>query len=262
MKDSLSVSAFFPAYNDSATIASLVITAHLTLASFCRDYEIIVINDGSRDHTLEVLRELERKYAFLKVVDHGVNRGYGAALRTGFATASKDWIFYTDGDAQYDVREMVKLAGQAVNGVDVVNGYKIERNDPYYRTLIGGLYNFLVKRLFGLKIRDTDCDFRLIRRSVFDRVQLEASSGVICVEMVRRFQDAGCVFREVPVHHFFRAFGRSQFFNFRRLWRTLIELLLFRMKLWRENRDVPAGAKPLPSGNLARPLSSGGTLRK
>ena len=241
MNEPLSISAFFPAYNDSATIASLVITTHLSLSRICRDYEVIVINDGSRDHTLEVLRELERHYPWLRIVDHGTNRGYGAALRTGFSSARKEWIFYTDGDAQYDVRELVKLTQQVGPGVDIINGYKIERHDPYYRTLIGRLYNYLVKLLFGLKIRDTDCDFRLIRRSVFDRVRLEASSGVICVEMIRRFQDAGCTFREVPVHHFFRAFGKSQFFNFRRLWRTLIELLRLRWKLWSEKTTTHIG---------------------
>jgi glycosyltransferase involved in cell wall biosynthesis len=166
------------------------------------------------------------------VVDHGVNRGYGAALRTGFASCTKDWIFYTDGDAQYDVRELARLIEGWEPGIDIINGYKIARSDPFYRVLIGAIYNQMVKWVFGLKLRDIDCDFRLIRRSVFDRVRLHSSSGVICVELIRRFQDSGCIFKEVPVHHFFRAFGRSQFFNFRRLWRTFIELT----HLWWEFR--------------------------
>lgn len=236
MSEIQSITAFFPAYNDSATIASLVITTDLTLAGIGNDYEIIVINDGSRDHTLEILTELARHNPRLKIVDHGRNRGYGAALRSGFAAATKEWIFYTDGDAQYDVRELGKLIGQASPAVDVINGYKLERNDPLHRTIIGWIYNRTVKIVFGLRLRDIDCDFRLIRRSVFDRVRLQASSGVICVEMIRRFQDAGCRFREVPVHHFFRAFGKSQFFNFPRLWHTLLELLRLRLRLWQEGR--------------------------
>jgi glycosyltransferase involved in cell wall biosynthesis len=223
-----SISAFFPAYNDSGTIASLVITTHCTLEAVCDDFEIVVVNDGSRDHTGEILKQMQLFYPRLKVVDHGTNRGYGAALRTGFSSCSKEWIFYTDGDAQYDVRELARLLEQWEPGIDIVNGYKISRSDPYYRFVIGALYNFGVKILFGLKLRDIDCDFRLIRRSVFERVQLDSSSGVICVEMIRRFQDAGCKFKEVPVHHFFRAFGKSQFFNFKRLWRTFVELV----RLW------------------------------
>jgi glycosyltransferase involved in cell wall biosynthesis len=227
-----SIAAFFPAFNDSATIASLVITTHCTLQCFCEDFEIVVVNDGSADHTGELLSHLQSFYPRLRVVDHGVNRGYGAALRTGFASCTKDWIFYTDGDAQYDVRELARLIESWEPGVDIINGYKIARSDPFYRVLIGAIYNQTVKWAFGLKLRDIDCDFRLIRRSVFDRVRLHSSSGVICVEMIRRFQDSGCMFKEVPVHHFFRAFGRSQFFNFRRLWRTFIELT----HLWGEFR--------------------------
>jgi glycosyltransferase involved in cell wall biosynthesis len=220
-----SISAFFPAFNDSATIASLVISTHLTLQKLCDDFEILVVNDGSRDHTLQLLHQLQQFYPHLRIVDHGVNRGYGAALRTGFASCTKEWIFYTDGDAQYDVRELARLVESWDTNVDILNGYKTSRSDPYYRVVIGAVYNAMVKRLFQLRLRDIDCDFRLIRRSVFDRVRLESSSGVICVEMIRKFQDAGCRFKEVPVSHFFRAFGKSQFFNFSRLWRTFIELI-------------------------------------
>jgi glycosyltransferase involved in cell wall biosynthesis len=99
-----SISVFFPAYNDAGTIASMVVLADYTLRKLTNDYEVIVVNDGSRDHTAQVLSELETLYPRLRVVHHPVNRGYGSALRTGFANASKELIFYTDGDAQYDVR--------------------------------------------------------------------------------------------------------------------------------------------------------------
>jgi glycosyltransferase involved in cell wall biosynthesis len=112
--------------------------------------------------------------------------------------------------------------------VDWVNGYKIHRSDPLHRILIGRLYHHMVKLLFGLTVRDVDCDFRLMRRSIFDVVRLEKSSGVICLEMMKKFQDAGFRVAEVPVHHFHRAYGKSQFFNFRRLYRTAIDVF----KLW------------------------------
>jgi hypothetical protein len=112
--------------------------------------------------------------------------------------------------------------------VDLVNGYKISRSDPLHRVIIGRVYHYTVKCLFGLKVRDVDCDFRLMRRSIFDRVALEKNSGVICLEMMKKIQDAGFRIAEVPVHHYHRAYGRSQFFNFRRLARTAMDVA----KLW------------------------------
>jgi glycosyltransferase involved in cell wall biosynthesis len=219
-----SITAFFPAYNDGGTIASMVIMALRTLAQVTDDYEVVVVNDGSSDSTAEVLDELARAYPQVRLVNHARNRGYGGALRSGFANARKEWIFYTDGDAQYDPRELKHLIAALQDGVDIVNGYKIARNDPLHRILIGRIYHHVVKLAFGFRLRDVDCDFRLIRRSVFDSVSLESDSGTICLEMVKKLQDAGFRFAEVPVHHFHRAYGKSQFFNFRRLYRTGTQL--------------------------------------
>ena len=223
-----SLSVFFPAYNDSGTIASLVITALKTAAKLTPNYEVIVVNDGSTDSTAQILDELARVYPQLRIVTHTVNRGYGGALRSGFASASKDVIFYTDGDAQYDPAEMELLWPNIAPGVDLVNGFKISRSDPWHRIVIGRIYHHTVKILFGLRVRDVDCDFRMMRRSIFDRVRLEKNSGVICLEMMKKIQDAGFTIVEVPVHHYHRAHGQSQFFNFRRVVRTGIDV----MKLW------------------------------
>ena len=149
----------------------------------------------------------------LHVVVHPANRGYGGALQTGFATATREWVFYTDGDAQYDASEIVRCIDAAGPDVDIVQGYKIGRGDTWYRKVIGRGYHHTVRLLFRLRVHDTDCDFRLIRRSLLDRVELRSTSGVICVEMMRRFQDAGARFAEVPVSHYFRPHGRSQFFR-------------------------------------------------
>jgi len=224
-----SISAFFPAYNDGGTIASMVIGVLPVLRKLTDDYEVIVVNDGSGDYTADILNELSKVYGSrVRVVHHEINRGYGGALKTGFSSATKEWVFYTDGDAQYDPRELVNLVEGLHPGVDVVNGYKIARNDPWYRIVIGRLYHHIVRVLFGFKLKDVDCDFRLIRRSVLEQVQLESTSGTICLEMVKKFQDLGVVFAEVPVHHFHRAYGHSQFFNFSRLVQTAIQLA----RLW------------------------------
>jgi glycosyltransferase involved in cell wall biosynthesis len=223
-----SLSVFFPAYNDSGTIASLVIRALQTAAQLTPNNEVIVVNDGSTDSTGQILHALTLVYPSLRVITHSVNRGYGGALRSGFAAASKDIIFYTDGDAQYDPGEMELLWQQMQPEVDLVNGYKISRSDPWHRIMIGRLYHHIVKTLFGLTVRDVDCDFRMMRRTIFDRVHLEKNSGVICLEMMKKIQDAGFHIVEVPVHHYHRAYGRSQFFNFPRIYRTGLDV----MKLW------------------------------
>jgi glycosyltransferase involved in cell wall biosynthesis len=225
------ISVFFPAYNDAATISSMVIGAVRTIEAITSNYEVIVVDDGSHDATGDLLGELKRLYpGRLRVERHVRNRGYGAALRTGIASATKEWIFYTDGDAQYDVRELALLVARAGDDVDVVNGYKIARADPFYRKLIGSLYNAFVHVAFRLHIRDVDCDFRLMRRSLFEKLALKSDSGTICVEMIKKLQDAGCRFAEVPVHHFHRSVGRSQFFRPYWLLKTFLDL----MALWRE----------------------------
>jgi glycosyltransferase involved in cell wall biosynthesis len=223
------LSVFFPAYNDAGTIASLVITSVKVAATLTDDFEVIVINDGSQDDTPKILDELARIYPdSVRIVHHETNRGYGGALRTGFATARKDFVFYTDGDAQYDPSEMTLLWRTMTDDVDWVNGWKISRSDPLHRIIIGRVYHHMVKLLFGLKVRDVDCDFRLMRRRIFDVVHLEKNSGVICLEMMKKFQDAGFRVAEHPVHHYHRAYGKSQFFNFPRIYRTAIDV----MKLW------------------------------
>jgi glycosyltransferase involved in cell wall biosynthesis len=222
------ISIFFPAYNDGGTIPSMVLTAQFAARTFTDDFEIIVVNDGSQDHTSLVLEELRKLVPNLRVIHHPKNQGYGAALRTGFSAATKEWIFYTDGDAQYNPLELPLLVNALVQGVDMVNGYKINRNDPVIRILLGKIYNFGVKFLFGLHLKDVDCDYRLIRRKILQELELESNSGSICVEMIKKIQDSGCKWAEVPVSHYNRQYGTSQFFNWRRLIVTIFQL----MNLW------------------------------
>src|SRR5262245_14358443 len=222
------LSVFFPAYNDSGTIASMVIRAVQAASELTPDYEVIVVNDGSQDATPEIIDEQARTYPRVRAVHHPRNRGYGGALQTGFRSATKDLIFYTDGDAQYDPAEMADLWSKMTGDADMVNGYKISRSDPLHRIIIGRLYHHIVTALFGLTVHDVDCDFRLMRLSIFDRIQQHKTSGVICLEMMKKIEDAGFRIVEVPVHHYHRAFGKSQFFNFRRIFKTGVDVF----RLW------------------------------
>jgi len=237
-----SLSIFFPAYNDWGTIASMVVLATRVAEALTDDHEVIVVNDASPDHTGAILESLQRRYPRLRVVTHERNRGYGGALRSGFAAARGDWIFYTDGDAQYDVRELERLWAER-GAVDLVNGYKIHRSDPWYRAVIGRAYHHFVKALFRLPVRDVDCDFRLIRRTVFDRIRLLEDSGLICVELMAKVGLAGCRIAQVPVHHYHRMHGRSQFFNVPRVLRVLVNMvgLWWRLFVRHEPIGPPAG---------------------
>lgn len=220
-----SISAFFPAFNDAATIGGLVERTVELLRVSGRDFELVVVDDGSQDETPHVLEKLQKKYGdVLRVVRHPANRGYGAALQSGFRAATKDLVFYTDGDGQYDPAELYQLLERLEPSVGLVNGYKIKRNDPLSRVIIGKVYNAFARSVFGIRLRDIDCDFRLIRRALLERANLQADSGVICVEMVLKLESSGYGVVEVPVHHYPRIAGRSQFFRWRSIRATLWQL--------------------------------------
>ena len=219
------ISAIFPCYNDASTIGGLVDDVHDALVPLVDQLEVIVVNDGSSDSSRDVLDELAASRPWLRVIHHWVNRGYGGALISGFAAARFDWIFYTDGDAQYDAKEVALLVPLATGDVDIVQGYKLGRGDTWTRKIIGRCYHHVVKRLFSLPGRDTDCDFRLFRRQLIVARPLTSSSGVICVEMMRSFSESGARFVETPVHHYQRPSGKSQFFRIPSIARSMRQLL-------------------------------------
>ena len=222
------ISVFFPAYNDAATIGPLVTEALNVLPALTDDFEVIVVDDGSTDGTRTQLDALAESHREVRVIHHSRTEGYGAALRSGFSSAQKDLIFYTDGDGQYDVRELAILHVLLTPEIDVVNGFKIKRADNRRRKVLGALYNRLARLFFLLPIRDVDCDFRLIRRSAVAPLKLTVTSGAICVELVYELHRNGCRFAEAPVHHYPRPHGRSEFFTPGRVIHTAFDFL----RLW------------------------------
>lgn len=219
------ISVFFPCYNDEKSIGVLIEDAFFILPMLADRYEVIVIDDGSKDNSRRVLRDLATRYKDLRLIFHKKNKGYGGALRSGFNAAKYELVFYTDGDGQYDVKELPILVSLMSSDIDFVNGIKLARQDPTYRIAIGNIYAFIARWFFWLPIVDVDCDFRLIRKRIIKKITLKSNSGSICIELVKKSQRAGASFRQVSIHHYERRFGHSQFFRPNYLWRTFWELL-------------------------------------
>ncbi|MCL4782497.1 MAG: glycosyltransferase family 2 protein [Bryobacterales bacterium] len=228
-----SLSVFFPAYNDAETIATLVEAAFQVCSECVDEFEVIVVNDGSQDATADVLAACRRQWGErFRVVTHTVNRGYGGALQSGFAAATKEYVFYTDGDGQYEVAELALLLKAAEQGAVWVNGYKKRRSDPWSRIVLGAAYRECARLLFALRLKDIDCDFRLIRRDAAHAVALRSVSGTICVELVWGLERMGHRAIELGVTHKPRLHGQSQFFRLAPLWKTVRELTrLLRLRL-------------------------------
>lgn len=225
------ISVFFPCYNDSHSIGRLVTDAFATLKKITTKFEVIVVDDGSTDNSRKVLEKLSIEYKKLKVIYHAKNKGYGGALQSGFRNAVYEWIFYTDGDGQYDVKKLPLLVQLTSANVDFINGIKISRKDPTYRVIAGSIYSFFVRWLFWTPIHDIDCDFRFIRKKILKKLILKSTSGSICVELVKKAQRAGARFQEVGVPHFERRWGNSQFFQPRRIFQTFCELFILWINL-------------------------------
>lgn len=225
-----SLSIFFPVYNDAKSIQWLLQKANSVAKNIANDYEILVINDGSKDNTKSVLELLQSKYKKLKVINHPKNRGYGAALFSGFESSKKEWIFYTDGDGQYDPQELTNLVKRINKQTDVVNGYKLSRADSAMRKFLGGLYNLLIHFLYSIPISDVDCDFRLIRKSKIQNIKLTTSGGTVCLELILKLQRNKARFAEVGVHHYPRKYGHSQFFNIKNIFKMLLDSCAFYLR--------------------------------
>ncbi|HEY1074533.1 MAG TPA: bifunctional glycosyltransferase family 2/GtrA family protein [Patescibacteria group bacterium] len=202
----LSLSVFFPAYNEETNIESSVSRAREVLQQITSLYEIIIINDGSSDATGAIADRLAKKYPNVRVVHHPGNRGYGEAVKSGFAAARYDYVFFTDADLQFDLTEIKKLI-QYIPEYQVVIGYRAKRRDPFLRTLNAKGWNLLNRLTFGLKVKDIDCAFKLFDRTVIKNIHLQSGGAMVSAELLIRLQRQGTIFKEVPVTHIPRAAG-------------------------------------------------------
>jgi glycosyltransferase involved in cell wall biosynthesis len=228
-----SISMVLPAYNEEENIARAVEHADAALAATGLDCELIVVNDGSRDRTGAILHELAERLPRLRIVEHTPNRGYGGALRAGFAAATKEWIFQSDSDNQFDYAEVSRLIEQA-SGKDVVVGFRKPRRDPVIRRLNGWGWNMIIRLLFGYVVSDIDCAFRLFRRSVLGYVRLTSDGAMISTELLAGAKARRYAFAEVRVTHLPREGGHPTGANLKVILRAFRDLLNYHVELGRQ----------------------------
>lgn len=223
-----SLTIFFPFLNDAKTVEPLISQAYRVGKQLTPDLEVIAIHGGaSRDNTLEEILKAKQKYPSLVVLDHSSNQEGYAVIRHGFEAATKEWVFYTDGDGQYDLEDLRKLAEKA-GQYDVVNGYKEQRGDQWHRKWLGRGYQLFSQLLFRLPIRDVDCDFRLIRRNRLQNVRWISRGASILPELILHLKSSGATFSEVSVRHYTRSYGRSNYTP----WGLFAEKLIGDLKLF------------------------------
>lgn len=228
-----SISAVLPAHNEEENVEKAVRDTTAALEQLGCDYEVIVVDDGSRDRTADVVRRLMPEFPRLRLVQHPVNRGYGGALRTGFASATKELIFLTPSDNQFDPREITKLL-PLIQEADIVNPYRAERRDPKHRQLNALGWNWLMKVLFGYLARDIDCGFKLLRHEMLDHITLTHDSALLDTELLVKAKRKGFRIAETPVTHYPRIAGSQTGASPRVIFRAFRDLFIF---WWRVNRE-------------------------
>jgi glycosyltransferase involved in cell wall biosynthesis len=225
-----SLSIFFPCYNEKDSIRGLTEKSIRVAGDICDDYEIVLVDDGSSDGTSEMMDQLADKYPMVHVVHHRVNQGYGAALQSGFRAARKDYVFYTDGDGQFDIAELPKLL-PLIDQYDIVSGYRMNRQEGLLRKINAFCWTKFVGWLFNLKLRDIDCAFKLYKRELFDTIEMHSTGALIDTEILARAQRKGYTIAQIGVHHYPRMSGQSSGGNIKVIIRAFKELFKLRKQI-------------------------------
>jgi len=233
MRVKISLSVFFPCHNEQDNIETLTLRTLKMLKAISDDYEVIIVDDGSTDRTAQVAQNLTQQSPHVRLVQHPVNQGYGAALQSGFRAATKQWVFYTDGDGQFDIDELPPLV-ELIDQYDIVTCYRINRQDPLLRKFNGWAWTKLVNLLFHFKLRDIDCAFKLYRREIFDRLELQSTGALIDTEILARAKKHGYTMVQRPVHHYPRTAGTQSGASLKVIFRAFRELFQLRKKILNE----------------------------
>ena len=226
----VSISVFFPCFNEQDNIDALVTKTVKVLQTVTPDFEVLIVNDGSSDDTGNRADVLAKTHSEVRVIHHDTNLGYGAALQSGFRKAQKDLIFYTDGDGQFDIAEMPALL-DLIQDCDIVSCYRLNRQDPLNRKINGWCWTRLVCFVFGLHLRDIDCAFKLFKREVFDNMPLCSTGALIDTEVMARATRKGCRIQQKGVQHYPRTAGMQTGANLRVVLRAFVELFHLRKRI-------------------------------
>lgn len=226
----VAISVFFPCYNEQQNVVRTVENAREVLEKIGADLEIIIINDGSSDETGHIADELAGRDRRIKVVHHRRNLGYGAALQSGFGAATKELVFYTDGDGQFDMNEMPPLL-PLMEEYDIISCYRLNRRDSMIRKINAWCWTKLVCLLFGLKLRDIDCAFKLYKREIFEHIELTSTGALIDAEILARAARKGYRIAQQGVHHYPRTAGSQTGAKFRVISRAFKELFELRRRI-------------------------------
>ncbi|UCE58303.1 MAG: glycosyltransferase family 2 protein [Phycisphaerales bacterium] len=223
----LSISVFFPCYNEEANVEKTTLDALRTFERISDDFEIIIVNDGSKDRTGEIADRLAAENPSVRAVHNNPNLGYGGALQRGFREATKSWVFYTDGDGQFDFAEIDKLL-PLLDRYDIISAYRLDRQDSLIRKANASAWTVLVNLVFGLRLRDIDCAFKIYPRTLFDEIRMSSMGALIDAEILARAKRVGCSIGQVGVHHYPRTAGEQSGANLRVILRAFKELLALR----------------------------------
>jgi len=233
----VSISVFFPCYNEQDNVARTVEQTLAVLEKLNADFEVIIVDDGSTDATAQIADEISSRNSRVKVVHHPTNLGYGAALQSGFRAATKELVFYTDGDGQFDINEMPPLI-PLIKKYDIISCYRLNRQDSFIRKINGWCWTKLVCLLFGMKIRDIDCAFKLYKKEIFDNIELSSTGALIDTEILARAIREGYTITQKGVHHYPRTAGRQTGANLRVILRAFKELLKLRGRIRKESSKI------------------------
>jgi glycosyltransferase involved in cell wall biosynthesis len=237
----VSISVFFPCYNEEANVANTVNKALAVLDKLGADYEVIIVNDGSVDRTGQIADELAAKNPHIKAVHHPKNRGYGGAVQSGIRASTKEFIFYTDGDGQFDLSEMPPLL-PLMEDCDVVACYRLNRQDPWIRKFNAFCWTRLVNFVFGMRIRDVDCGFKLCRRNIFDNMLLCSTGALISAEILARAVRKGYRITQKGVHHYPRTAGVQTGAKLSVIIRAFKELFALRRQILKDAKNANGNA--------------------
>ncbi len=233
-----SLSVFFPCHNEVGNIERLVLRTLEVLPNVADQFEIIIVNDGSRDGTRELADRLASEHAAVRAIHHEENRGYGGALKSGFAASRYEFVFFTDGDGQFDVGEITLLMA-LLDRADIGVGWRMKRADPFIRLVNAKAYCTMIRLLFGLKVRDIDCAFKLLPRKVLESVELHSDGALISAELLIKARHAGFTVAETGVHHYPRLAGQQSGA------RLSVIVRMFR-ELWALRAQLRAASAPRP----------------